>query len=107
MRYPLHIKVPVRAARGEAVRIQAKLNHPMESGWRKRQDGSSVPKSLAGSMVCSYGGREVFRADMDSGTASDPYLAFYVRAENSGIVHVVWTGEAGERFEAEGMLLVN
>lgn len=106
MRNPLHIKVPVNAARGEAVRIQAKLNHPMESGWRKHQDGSPVPRSLAGSMVCSYAGREVFRADMGSGTASDPYLAFYVRAEDSGIVRIVWTGEAGEHFEAEGMLLV-
>jgi sulfur-oxidizing protein SoxZ len=106
MRNPLHIKVPVSARPREVVRIQAKLNHPMESGWRKRQDGSSVPRSLAGSMMCLYDGREVFRADMDSGTASDPYLAFYVRAESSGIVRIVWTGEAGERFEAEGMLLV-
>ena len=107
MRDPLHIKVPVSAARGEAVRIQAKLNHPMESGWRKRQDGSAVPRSLAGSVVCYYGGREVFRADMDAGTASDPYLAFYVRAEDSGIERIVWTGEAGEHFEAQGALLVS
>ena len=101
MRYPLHLKVPSSAARGEVVKIQTKLHHPMESGWRTRQDGTKAPKALAGTMSCTFNDQEVFRAEMDSGTASDPYLAFYLRIEASGLIRIRWTGQEGQVFEAE------
>ena len=99
MRNPLHIKVPDRVARGELVQIRVKLNHPMESGWRKAQDGQSVPRALANLLVCEFNGEEVFRADLAEGTASDPYLSFYLRPEQSGTLHFLWTGEDKTRLE--------
>ena len=106
MRYPLHVKVPKTAVKGEVIRLMAKLNHPMESGWRQRPDGHTVPKALAGMFVCLFNGREVFRADLESGTASDPYLSFYVRVEESGVFRFTWSSEAGERFEKEVRIAV-
>jgi sulfur-oxidizing protein SoxZ len=99
MRNQLHIKVPPTAAKGEVVRLMTKLNHPMESGWRNRQDGQKVSKALIGQFVCLFNDREVFRADLESGTASDPYLSFHVRVEESGTFQFVWSGEDGTRFE--------
>ena len=102
----LHIKVPPKAGKGEVVRLMTKLNHPMESGWRKRLDGQVVPRALAGEFVCLFNGQEVFRADLDSGTASDPYLSFYVRVEKSGVFRFMWTGEDNSRFEREAGIKV-
>ncbi len=94
----LHIKVPKRAAKNEIVQLRCKLNHPMESGWRQTQQGAAVARSLAGKFQCRFNGQEVFRAELDSGTASDPYLSFYVRVPGSGEFEFVWETEAGERF---------
>ena len=106
MRNQLHVKVPPTAAKGESVRLMTKLNHPMESGWRQDQDGKFVPKALAGEFLCLFNGDAVFRADLESGTASDPYLSFYVRVEESGLFRFVWTGEGGQRFEKEAEIEV-
>ncbi len=107
MRNRLHVKVPATVVRGEVVRVMTKLNHPMESGWRKRLDGQVVAKALMGEFVCLFNGREVFRADLDSGTASDPYLSFYVRIEESGVFRFVWSGEGDTRFEREARIEVD
>ena len=97
----LHIKVPRKAEKGEIVRLMTKLNHPMESGWRHLQDGTSVPKELVGNFVCTLDGKEVFRAELESGAAGNPYLSFYVRVESSGVFRFTWSGENGERFQGE------
>ena len=107
MRNQLHVKVPRTAAKGEVVRLMTKLNHPMESGWRHRQDGQAVPKALAGQFVCLFNGNEVFRADLDSGTASDPYLSFHVRVEESGVFRFIWSGGGDVSFEQEASIQVD
>jgi len=99
MRNRLHIKVPETVARGDVVRLRVKLNHPMESGWRTGHDGHAVPRALANRFVCLFNGGEVFSADLDSGTASDPYLSFYLRVEESGALRFVWVGEDGTEVE--------
>ena len=102
----LHVKVPKTASRGEVIRLMTKLEHPMESGWRSRQNGEKVPKDLIGEFVCSLDGREVFRAELDSGTAGNPYLSFYVRVEQSGLFRFEWAGARGERFVREAPIEV-
>ncbi len=107
MRNRLHMKVPEKVARGDVVRLMVKLNHPMESGWRTGQDGQVVPRALANSFVCMFNGLEVFRADLDSGTSSDPYLSFYLRVDESGSVRFVWTGNDGTQVEETARIEVD
>ncbi len=106
MRNPVHVKVPRNAVKGEVVRLMTKLNHPMESGWRTTLDGQEVPKALAGRFVCLFNGHEVFRADLESGTASDPYLSFHARVTESGVFRFVWTGEDGNSIETQARIEV-
>ena len=106
MDYRLHVKVPRRAKKGEIVRVMTKLNHPMESGWRRRQNGEVVPKNLIGEFTCLLDGKEVFKAEFASGTAGNPYLAFFVRVDKSGIFRFTWTGERDERYQQEARIEV-
>ena len=107
MRHQLHIKVPPTAVKGEVVRLMTKLNHPMESGWRKSQNGQKVPKAIMGQFTCLFDGREVFRAELESGTASDPYLSFHVRVENSGVFKFIWSGNDGSKFEKDASIRID
>ncbi len=106
MRNSIHVKAPRTAAKNEVVRLMTKLNHPMESGWRRTLDGKAVPKALAGRFVCLFNGREVFRADLDAGTASDPYLSFHARIAESGVFRFLWTGEDGSAIEKQARIEV-
>ena len=102
----LHIKVPRTAKQGEVVRLMTKLNHPMESGWRHLQDGKAVPKDLVGNFICTLDGKEVFKAELESGTAGNPYLSFYVRIDKSGVFRFTWSGDNGESYQGEAPIEV-
>ena len=38
----------------------------------------------------------VFRAELFPAVTANPFLAFFLRAETSGEVELIWTDEAGE-----------
>ncbi len=102
----LHIKVPRKAKQGEIIRLMTKLNHPMESGWRRRQNGEYVAKELINEFTCHLDGKEVFKADLGSGTAGNPYLSFYIRIQKSSVVRFTWRGERGEIYMDEAAIEV-
>jgi sulfur-oxidizing protein SoxZ len=102
----LHIKVPRKAKKGEIVRLMTKLNHPMESGWRRRQSGEFVPRELINEFVCQFDGKEVFTAELGSGAAGNPYLSFYIRVQKSGTVRFTWRSETGEIYMNEAAIEV-
>ena len=103
----IHVKVPAKAQSGEVIRVMTKLNHPMESGWRRRESGEIVPKDLIGEFTCQLDGREVFKAEFDSGTSGNPYLSFFVRVNQSGRFRFIWSGQNGERYDTEASIEVS
>ena len=91
------IQVPPEAKRGEVVTVRVAVQHPMETGFRYDNMGRPIPKNVINTLVCRYNGAEVFRAEMGSGIAANPYLQFHVRAESSGELVFDWVDDAGER----------
>jgi len=103
----VHVKVPLTAKKGEVIRVMTKLNHPMESGWRRRLNGEIVPKDLIGEFSCQLDGKEVFKAVFDSGAAGNPYLSFFVRVDQGGRFRFVWSGQNGEHYYKEASIEVS
>jgi len=93
------IKVPEQARKGETVLLRAKIRHPMETGWRKNADGETIPRKRINKLVCTFEGREVFRADFHSGVSTDPYVAFFVKASESGRFLFRWFEDGGRVLE--------
>lgn len=100
------ILVPSQAKRGELVDIRIAIQHPMETGFRMDNLGKVIPKNTISNLVCRYNDAEVFRAGMGSGIAANPYLQFYLRAQESGSVEFSWTDDAGEKGSASATLTV-
>jgi sulfur-oxidizing protein SoxZ len=94
------IQVPKGAKRGEVIRIRLLIQHPMETGYRLDADGKKVPKNVIRLLVCRYNGVEVFRADLSSGIAANPYVQFYTVADKSGELEFTWVDDAGQRGRA-------
>jgi sulfur-oxidizing protein SoxZ len=91
------IQLPPTARRGEVIEVRIAIQHPMETGFRYEISGSPVPKNVINTLVARYNGAEIFRAEMDSGIAANPYLQFHVIATRSGEIEFSWVDDAGER----------
>lgn len=91
------VQVPPSVRKGEPFEIKVLVQHPMETGYRRDLNGQAIPMNVVDKLVCRIGGREVFSAELGSGMAANPYIAFYVVAEQSGTVEVEWSDDRGER----------
>ncbi len=100
------ILVPPNARRGEMVEIRIAIQHPMETGFRMDNNGKVIPKNTVNTLLCRYNGAEVFRAEMGSGIAANPYLQFYIVAQESGNVEFSWVDDRGETGAASSPITV-
>jgi sulfur-oxidizing protein SoxZ len=90
------VQVPASVRRGEPFEVRVLVQHPMESGFRREVDGSAVPVNIVDKLVCRYGGSEIFRAELGTGIAANPYIVFYAVAEQSGPIEVEWSDDRGQ-----------
>ena len=100
------VQVPSQAKRGEVIEIRIAVQHRMETGFRFDNFGKAIPKNVINDLVCRYNGVEVFRAEMGSGIAANPYLQFHAIAEASGEFVFDWVDDAGERGSERAVLTV-
>ena len=91
------IQIPAKAKRGDIVEIRVLIQHPMETGYRRDDVGHLIKRNVINALTCRYNGVEVFRADLSSGVAANPYLQFYTVAEASGELEFTWIDDEGQQ----------
>ena len=101
------LQVPEHARSGSIIAIRIAIQHAMENGFRRDEPGARVPQNIIDRLVCRYGGREVFRAELGPGMAANPFIEFFMRAEASGPIELEWRDESGARGEARAELTVS
>ena len=100
------LQVPPTVKKGQAFEIKVLVQHPMETGFRRDMNGQSIPMNVVNKLVCRVGGREVFSAELGSGVAANPYIAFFATADAPGEVVIEWTDDRGERGRVSSPFLV-
>ena len=100
------LRVPATAKRGDIVEIRTLVSHPMETGYRRDTAGKPLPRDTLTALSCTYGDEEVFRAELHPAIAANPYIAFTLRAERSGLVKVTWEKDSVVVAEASAALEV-
>ena len=91
------VNVPAEAKKGAVIEIRTLAGHPMETGFRRTQLGELIPRDIIRSLVCTYNGVEVFRADLSSGIAANPYVQFFTVADKSGELEFYWIDDEGKQ----------
>jgi sulfur-oxidizing protein SoxZ len=89
------IRVPSSARRGEIIEIKTLISHVMESGYRRTEQGTVIPRDILRQFVCTYNGVEIFRAEIYQAIAANPYIAFTTVATESGRIAFTWSGDNG------------
>jgi sulfur-oxidizing protein SoxZ len=90
------IQIPAQIKRGDMVEVRLLIRHPMETGFRHDNVGRPIPQNVIKLVICRYNGEEIFRAELFSGVAANPYLAFFTTVNDSGELEVTWTDDAGQ-----------
>jgi sulfur-oxidizing protein SoxZ len=90
------ISVPARARRGDVIEIKILISHPMETGYRRDNVGKPVPRNIINRLVCTYGGAQIFAADLYPAMAANPFLSFFTVAADSGEIAFHWIADDGE-----------
>ena len=89
------VNVPAEAKRGEVIEIRTLAAHVMETGFRRTQLGELIPRDIIRTLVCTYNGVEVFRAELHPAIAVNPLITFTTVATESGTLEFRWTGDNG------------
>ena len=100
------IGLPDGARRGDVVEVRLVIQHAMETGFR-RENGERVKRNAIHSLVCRYGGNEVFRATLSTGIAANPTLRFYLRAAETGDLDFWWLDDDEVEGTAKARLVVS
>ena len=90
--------IRVRAiAKGEITEVQTLIQHPMDSGFIKNENGEFIPAHFITELTFEHNGRPVFIADWGTAVSKDPYVKFAFKGgAKSDDLKVSWIDNKGE-----------
>ncbi len=100
------VKVPKSAAAGEIIEIKTLISHKMETGLRKDKKGALIPRQIINKFTCTLNGKEVFASDWHPSVSANPYMAFNLKATESGKLEFKWFDDNGSVYSKTAELKV-
>ena len=93
--------------KGELVKVKTLAEHEMESGVRRdEKTGVIYPRLIIYKVTARYNGKIVFKANWFSGVSANPYLAFYFKADRSGLIEIEWEDDYSKSTYKRGYIKV-
>lgn len=92
--------------KGDVVTLKAIIAHPMETGYRRTEQGVAIGRDIIRRFSCHYDGQEVFACDLFPAVAANPLIGFTTVATRSGPVTFTWTGDNGFSHSETAMMTV-
>ena len=93
------VKVPKKAAAGEAVTIKTLISHKMESGQRKDKEGNVMPRSIISRFTCEFNGAMVIDVTMEPAISTNPYIEFEATVPEAGDFKFTWYDDDGSVYD--------
>lgn len=100
------ITMPAEAKAGEIVEIRVLARHPMDRGGQVDAEGRIVPRKILNRLTVTYAGDQVFRFDMHTGVAANPFVSFTTRAVETGDLVFEWREDGGATYTRTARLVV-
>lgn len=93
------VKVPKTAAAGDTITIKTLISHKMESGQRRDDDGSVIPRSIINRFVAEFEGQTIIDVDLQPSISTNPYFAFDTLVPGPGEFKFTWYDDDGSVYE--------
>ena len=89
------IRVPDRISKGDLIRVNAIVAHPMDTGFFRTANGQPIPAFFIKDVAIAYGEAEVARFEWTSGISKDPVVSFTLKADREAPLTITWTDTKG------------
>jgi len=87
---------------GEISDIRILMQHPMETGQRKDDQGQTLPMHFIQTFTVNLNGRPIIDGQLNTSIAKNPLFTFKASGLKAGDkVSVAWTDNGGERRQDE------
>lgn len=87
---------------GEITELRILLQHPMETGQRKDDRGTTVPMHFIQTFAVSHNGKPLVEGQLNTSVSRNPLFAFRARGIKAGDKLIVsWLDNLGERRQDE------
>ncbi|ADO45888.1 sulfur compound chelating protein SoxZ [Hydrogenobacter thermophilus TK-6] len=94
------LRVPKEAKKGEIVKVQMVITHPMEPGTRKDpQTGQIIPAYHLTKLEVLFNDKTVSVVDMGGGVSANPFIGLTLKVDESGIVKIAYEDNKGGKWE--------
>ena len=89
--------IRVRAiSNGDVTEVQALIQHPMDSGFVKGDQGAIIPPHFIRQLTFEHDGKTVFAADWGAAVSRDPYVKFsFAGGKKDDDLTISWVDNKG------------
>jgi sulfur-oxidizing protein SoxZ len=92
-------------AEGEVVEVKILINHIMETGFRKNDNGDVIPAHFIELVTITCEGRVVLSAQWGPAVSANPFLAFkFCRGHKGETLKVTWVDNQGDSRSDEAVI---
>jgi sulfur-oxidizing protein SoxZ len=93
------IVIPERIMQGDVIRVQAVVQHPMDTGFFRDANANLIPPFFMQDVVVTYGGDEVAHFEWTSGVSRDPMIAFALKADREAPLTFTYRDNKGTSYQ--------
>ena len=93
------LRVPKEAKKGEVVRVQMVITHPMSPPRKDPATGQEIPPHTLTRLDLLFNDRLVSTINMGAGVSANPFIALALKVEDSGVVKIVYEDNKGGKWE--------
>lgn len=95
-------RMRIRAQKeGDSTEVKVLMQHPMETGLRKDDEGNPIPAHFITQVTATVGERTVMESQWGAAISQNPFLSFRFKgAEKGDTLNIAWADNNGESAEA-------
>ena len=101
------LRVPKEAKKGEIVKVQMVITHPMSPARKDPQTGQEVPAYHLTKLDLFFNDKLVSTINMGTGVSANPFMALTLKVEESGVVKIVYEDNKGGKWEKTAEIKVS
>ena len=100
------IRVPKEAQKGQVIRVQMVITHPMTPTRRDPQTGKETPGHSLTKLQLFYNDQLVSEMNMAAGISANPFIAMPLKADSSGVIKIAYEDNKGGKWEKTAEITV-
>jgi sulfur-oxidizing protein SoxZ len=100
------VRVPKEAQKGQVIRVQMVITHPMTPARRDPQTGQETPGHFLTKLQLFYNDQLVSEMNMGAGISANPFIALPLKVESSGVIKIAYEDNKGGKWERTAEITV-